>query len=54
LIDGAKTVDKRYIPTRYPSGFDPGASMDFYTEEDAGKAIRWAEEIPKFCRHQIS
>ncbi len=54
LVDGAKTLDKHYIPTRYPNGFDSGAPTDFYTAGEARQSIHCAEEILEFCRHQIS
>jgi len=53
LLRCARTLDKHYIPTRYPNGFDSGAPTDFYTDEDAQHAIACAEEIIEFCRHQI-
>lgn len=54
LVDCAKTLDKHYIPTRYPNGFDSGAPTDFYTREEANGAINCAREIIEFCRHKIS
>jgi HEPN domain-containing protein len=30
LIERAKELDKHYIPTRYPNGFERGAPVDFY------------------------
>ena len=53
LIDLAKELDKHYIPTRYPNGFDRGAPVDFYTEKEAREAIVSAEAIIDFCRRQI-
>jgi HEPN domain-containing protein len=53
LVKCAKLLDKHYIPTRYPNGFDSGAPTDFYTEEEARKAIECAEGIIEFCRHQV-
>lgn len=53
LADQAKTLDKHYIPTRYPNGFDTGAPTDFYTQNDAEQAIACAEQILAFCRDQI-
>lgn len=53
LIDDAKTLDKHYIPTRYPNGFERGAPVDFYTRKDADEAIASAEAIFDFCRHQV-
>jgi HEPN domain-containing protein len=53
LVDAAKRLDKHYIPTRYPNGFDRGAPVDFYTRGEAEQAIADAEAIVEFCRHQI-
>jgi HEPN domain-containing protein len=53
LIDLAKELDKHYIPTRYPNGFDRGAPVDFYTEKEAREAIVSAEAIIDYCRRQI-
>jgi HEPN domain-containing protein len=53
LIDLAKELDKHYIPTRYPNGFDRGAPVDFYTEKEAREAIAGAEAIIDWCRRQI-
>lgn len=54
LHQRAKELDKHYIPTRYPNGFERGAPVDFYTEPEAGEAIENAETILDFCRHQIA
>jgi len=49
LMTRAKALDKHYIPTRYPNGFPSGAPMDYYTAEDAAKAIEDAEAILRHC-----
>jgi HEPN domain-containing protein len=53
LIECAKSLDKHYIPTRYPNGFDTGAPTDFYTKKDSDDAIPCAEQLIRFARHQI-
>ncbi len=53
LVDDARVLDKYYIPTRSPNGFDSGAPTDFYTQEEAKQAIHQAEAILEFCRDQI-
>lgn len=53
LIDYARILDKYYIPTRYPNGFDSGAPTDFYTQSEARQAIAQAEAILEYCRDQI-
>ncbi len=49
LIEAAKNLDKHYIPTRYPNGFDSGIPGDYYTKKDAQEAIENAREIIEFC-----
>ncbi len=53
LMDYARMLDKFYIPTRYPNGFESGAPTDYYTSEEAHNAIHQAEAILEFCHHQI-
>jgi HEPN domain-containing protein len=31
LLDCARILDRFYIPTRYPNGFDHGKPADYYT-----------------------
>ncbi len=49
LIEAAKNLDKHYIPTRYPNGFDSGMPGEYYTQKDAQEAIENAREIIEFC-----
>ena len=53
LITCAKSLDKHYIPARYPNGFDAGAPVDFYTKKDSDDAIPCAERLISFARSQI-
>lgn len=53
LIEGAKILDKYYIPARYPNGFDIGAPMDYFTEKEAREAIEYADKIIRFCKDNI-
>lgn len=54
LMDYARSLDKHYIPTRYPNGFDSGAPTDFYTRKEAEDACNYATALLEFCDHQIS
>jgi HEPN domain-containing protein len=49
LLDAARTLDKHYIPTRYPNGFDQGFPGDYYTKKEADEAIAYARQIIGFC-----
>ena len=53
LVICAKVLDKHYIPTRYPNGFESGAPTDFYTPQEAEQAIGCAETLVAFCRDQV-
>jgi HEPN domain-containing protein len=50
-IDDAKRLDQYYVPARYPNGFESGAPMEFFTEEQARDAVHRAEDIIAWCAH---
>ena len=50
IIEYSKYLDKLYIPTRYPNGFSEGYPGKYYTEEEARKAIDYAEKIIVFVK----
>lgn len=54
LVECCRMLDKHYILTRYPNGFDSGAPADFYTQQEAQIAISQAEAVLEFCRRQVS
>ena len=49
LLDAARALDKHYIPTRYPNGFDQGFPGNYYTKKEADEAITYARQITEFC-----
>jgi len=49
IMDTAKILDKHYIPTRYPNGFDSGIPGDYYTRSEAEQAVRHGRTIIEFC-----
>ena len=53
LIDKAKELDKHYVGARYPSLHPEGAPLDYYTGEEARRAIMYAEEIVEYCRRKV-
>jgi HEPN domain-containing protein len=54
LLDRARRLDRHYIPTRYPNGFDQGAPRDYFTAVDAADALSDAEKIIEYCASHIS
>ncbi len=53
LVQAARRLDKHYIPTRYPNGFDLGAPKDYYTADEARQAVEDAERIYDFCQQSL-
>lgn len=53
LLQKASYLDKVYIPSRYPNGFDIGAPSDYFTKKDAEEAIKNAEDILYFVKSKI-
>jgi HEPN domain-containing protein len=49
LVDRAKALDKHYITSRYPNGFEQGAPLDYYTRPEAERSIQDAQAIIHFC-----
>jgi HEPN domain-containing protein len=54
LREAAILLDRFYVPTRYPNGFDRGAPVDYFLERDARDAIANAERILEFVRRRLS
>jgi HEPN domain-containing protein len=54
LVERARRLDRHYIPTRYPNGFDAGAPGDFYTDRDAAEAIDDGEAVLAFCAGRLT
>jgi len=50
LREGAKILDKFYIPTRHPNGLDAGAPADAYTRTESELAIGHATRIVEYCQ----
>jgi HEPN domain-containing protein len=54
LYEKGATLDRFYIPTRYPNGFESGAPMEYFFQKDAEEAISYAEDIIRFCSDEIT
>jgi len=53
LRDAAIRLDRYYLPTRYPNGFDAGAPLDYFLEADSREAIDRAEKVVEFVRRRL-
>jgi len=49
----AASLDKYYIPTRYPNGLPGGIPSDVYQKEDAKQSLFIANKIIKFTKAKI-
>jgi HEPN domain-containing protein len=49
----AASLDRFYIPTRYPNGLPAGAPHDYFSQDDANQAIDAAEAILAWCRSHL-
>ncbi|HJH27923.1 MAG TPA: DNA-binding protein, partial [Methanophagales archaeon] len=47
------TLDKYYIPTRYPDGLPGGIPAEAFEKRDADRAIEIAEEVIKVIEKKI-
>jgi HEPN domain-containing protein len=53
ILAAARTLDRYYIPTRYPNGFPAGAPMDFFDLETATEAVDLAQSILEYVGAQL-
>lgn len=54
LLDAALELDKAYIPTRYPDAHPSGTPRQRYTQTEAERLVRHAEQILRFCDDFLS
>ena len=53
LINSAKELDKFYIASRYPNAHPEGAPFQYYTKEEAERAISYGDAIISFCENKL-
>lgn len=50
LLGRAKTLDRHYIPPRYPDAYPSGSPFEFYDEDTAQQALEAARDLIKSLR----
>lgn len=45
LLDRGRELDRHYIGSRYPNFYPAGAPYQYYTGEEAGRCVSYAESI---------
>ncbi|MBC7216935.1 MAG: HEPN domain-containing protein [Candidatus Caldatribacterium sp.] len=53
IAQDASSLDKYYIPTRYPNGLPGGIPAQAYTEADAHLALSTAQKVIDFVRERL-
>ena len=48
VAEAASSLDKLYVPTRYPNAWAEGSPHEYYTRNDAENALKQAEEVVKW------
>ncbi|MCS6953890.1 MAG: HEPN domain-containing protein [Bryobacterales bacterium] len=54
LRRAARDLDRHYVPSRYPNAYPRGAPYEFYTRDDAEKAVAAADQILRFCADYLA
>ncbi|MGO0122917.1 HEPN domain-containing protein [Desulfothermobacter acidiphilus] len=54
LLDCARTLDRFYIPARYPNGFAAGSPFEYFTDREAKDALFCAGRIVEFCESVLA
>jgi HEPN domain-containing protein len=50
VLNCARSLDKYYVPTRYPNSFESGSPYEYFTRRDAEDAIVCGGRIIAFCK----
>lgn len=54
VLDAGKRLDKHYIPPRYPNSYPEGAPFDYYTRDEAERAIADTTYILAVCERLLA
>ncbi len=50
LLNCARSLDRYYVPTRYPNSFESGSPYEYFTRRDAENGIVCSRRIIEFCK----
>ena len=53
IIEAAMRLDRLYIQTRYPNGFDVGSPKDYFIGKDAEEALEDAARVVAYCKSKL-
>jgi HEPN domain-containing protein len=54
IREAGRSLDRHYVPSRYPNAHPSGAPRQQYTEADARQAVADAEKVVKWCDQGFS
>ena len=49
LLECGWVLDRFYIPERYPNSWAEGAPNEYYSQDEANRAIACADRVLRFC-----
>jgi HEPN domain-containing protein len=53
VFASANQLDRLYIPTRYPNGFEQGSPKDYFSVGDIDTALMNCRRIMQFCEEYL-
>lgn len=48
--EAVRELERHYIPSRYPDAFPSGSPFEFYSQEDADRALNLARRVVEFVK----
>jgi len=54
FLNYARSLDKYYLPTRYPNGFESGSPYEYFTKKEAKDALIYSGKIIEFCKDLLA
>jgi len=54
LLNYARSLDKYYLTTRYPNGFESGSPYEYFTKKEAEDALICSRRIIEFCENLLA
>lgn len=54
FLNYARSLDKYYLPTRYPNAFESGSPYEYFTKKEAEDALIYSRKIIEFCKDLLA
>jgi len=54
LMEAGRVLDRHYVLARYPDAHPSGAPHEHYSRREASQAVKYADQIVRFCQSRLS